>query len=97
MLRKILWPVYAEIRMQKANVRAFRKRVVEHFRIIGHDRTVIVIIRLVLVKIIRKTWIEDRIDPAVDKHFQMSVHQLGRIAHSIAWDRVLTVMIHFLT
>ena len=63
---------------------------VQHFGIIGYNRAVIAVFRALFIYIIGHAGIEDIGDSLLQQPFDMSVHQLRRIADGVAGDGSLT-------
>ena len=69
---------------------------VEHLRIIGHHGTIVAVFRALLTNIIGHAGIENTLNPMIQQPFNMSVHQLGGIAYSVAGNGVLPHTINIL-
>ena len=90
---EIFGPVQTHIRRQKSRLFQSRDIGSQQLRVIGHHGAVVVVIADAFVKIIGHAGIKNIIHMFVQQAHNVSVGQLGRIAHRIGRDRALAFYI----
>ena len=80
---KLFFVVYVEIRIQETLVLQCIHVAVKQFRIVRHNRTVVVIFALSFVEIVGKTRVENGIYAVVYELFHVTVHDFCGIAGSV--------------
>lgn len=86
-MHKVLRPVDAHIITDELFAFQLRTVAAEHLRIIGHHRTVIVVIPQTLVQVIGQAGVEDRIQMHLAQRMDMAVAEFCRETGGITGDR----------
>ena len=80
---EVLAPVQAHIVVDKLGVLQGGDVGVQHLRVIGHHRAVVVVVPQVLVQVVAHAGVEDGVWLHFQQGFDVAVHQLGGIAHRV--------------
>lgn len=79
----------SEIGVQKPNRLQLFHICRQKFRVIGHHRTVIMVVPLFFIKVIGHTRVKNGVDAFFQKRLDVSVHQLCRITDGVGTDGIL--------
>ncbi len=93
--RKIMFAVDADIVVNKIAVVKAAHIGADYFRVIGHDRAVVMVVAEMFVKVIRHAGVENIFDPCVHQRLHMAVHQLRGEAYRVGGNGGLTFDVKF--
>ena len=93
-LREALFVCEFKVRHHKVEVRECGDVRLQKLRIVGNDRTVIVVGRAFFIEVVGHARIEDRVHALFEQVLDVAVHQLCRIANRIGRDGMLSLHVH---
>ena len=91
--REIVPAVNAHIIVDKGQPIERRHVCGDHFRVIGHNRAVVMVVPQLFIEVVGHAGIENRLHAAVHQFEDMAVHELGREAHGVARNGALSFQI----
>ena len=83
-----------KIRHHEIEVRERGDVGLEQLRVVGDDRAVVAVGRAALVEIVGHAGVEDRVHALLKQIFDVTVHELGRVADRIRRNGMLPLHIH---
>ena len=95
LFRKIIRTVNTKIFLDKMHLANVLHIIFDNLGIVGYNRTVVVIVAEMLVKVIGKTWVENCFRTHINKSLNVTVNKLCWEANSITRDCLLTSLIKF--
>ena len=89
-LREVLRTVYSDVVLDEFYVSEPRHIRTNDLGVVGHDRTVVVVVAETLVEVVGHAGVEYRVDSRVEQSLDVTVHQLRREADRVGRDSLLS-------